>query len=135
MKRLTALTLAVAWTFAIAAPPIATAAEVNIPLPVVGLALTAATTSPTPATILSDPLLAAPSSTTAVPPPDEMSPEECVTGADGGAQVTCDPSVTEDGQVCELEDVHVWKIRNLDGSITIWTLCDYGECGVEKPQG
>ena len=56
MKRSTALTLAITWMFAIAAPPVATAAEVKIPLlPVVGLALAAATTSPTSATIPSDP--------------------------------------------------------------------------------
>lgn len=32
MKRFTALTLAVTWMFAIAAPPVATAAEVPVPL-------------------------------------------------------------------------------------------------------
>lgn len=83
-------------------------------------------------------VLAAPTTSSAVPPPDEVPFEDCGIGADGAAQVTCDAEVPNDdvpGETCALVEVHTWKIRNLDGSITVWTLCDYGECGVEKPQG
>ena len=82
-------------------------------------------------------MLAAPIATVAVPPPNEVPPEECMTGVDGAAQMTCDPSVPnedEPGKSCSLVDVHIWKIKKLDGGILIVALCDYGECGVEKPQ-
>ena len=78
--------------------------------------------------------LTAPSTGSAVPPPDEGSPEECTITVDG-AQMTCDGSVTVDGAERDLVDVHVWKIKDIDdGSVTVYVLCDYGNCGVRKPQ-